>query len=79
VQNEQQLIGNYREQEIKKKVWWRASNSMPSAGLPNLIKILRAFLELNMRTNGHTRSVLQLGDDELASGDWREGEVLFPL
>jgi hypothetical protein len=22
---------------------------------------------------------VQLGDDELASGDWREGEVLFPL
>jgi hypothetical protein len=22
---------------------------------------------------------LQLGDHELASGDWREGEVLFPL
>jgi hypothetical protein len=26
-----------------------------------------------------TRSVLQLGDQELASGDWRESEVLFPL
>jgi hypothetical protein len=23
--------------------------------------------------------LVQLGDDELASGDWREGEVLFPL
>jgi hypothetical protein len=23
--------------------------------------------------------ILPLGDDELASGDWREGEVLFPL
>jgi hypothetical protein len=22
---------------------------------------------------------VQLGDHELASGDWREGEVLFPL
>jgi hypothetical protein len=24
-------------------------------------------------------STVQLGDEELASGDWREGEVLFPL
>jgi hypothetical protein len=23
--------------------------------------------------------LVQLGDHELASGDWREGEVLFPL
>jgi hypothetical protein len=26
-----------------------------------------------------TGTTLQLGDHELASGDWREGEVLFPL
>jgi hypothetical protein len=26
-----------------------------------------------------TYGMVQLGDDELASGDWREGEVLFPL
>jgi hypothetical protein len=26
-----------------------------------------------------THLYLQLGDHELASGDWREGEVLFPL
>jgi hypothetical protein len=24
-------------------------------------------------------NLVQLGYDELASGDWREGEVLFPL
>jgi hypothetical protein len=26
-----------------------------------------------------TIQAVQLGDHELASGDWREGEVLFPL
>jgi hypothetical protein len=25
------------------------------------------------------QALVQLGDHELASGDWREGEVLFPL
>jgi hypothetical protein len=27
----------------------------------------------------HIVLCIQLGDHELASGDWREGEVLFPL
>jgi hypothetical protein len=27
----------------------------------------------------HKERVVQLGDHELASGEWREGEVLFPL
>jgi hypothetical protein len=26
-----------------------------------------------------TKRLVQLGVDELASGEWREGEVLFPL
>jgi hypothetical protein len=31
--------------------------------------------------NGYVcvQDAVQLGDDGLASGDWREGEVLFPL
>jgi hypothetical protein len=31
------------------------------------------------RTSDSEAVVIQLGDQELASGDWREGEVLFPL
>jgi hypothetical protein len=31
-------------------------------------------------THSHNKEQdVQLGDHELASGDWREGEVLFPL
>jgi hypothetical protein len=33
---------------------------------------------LNFQEIPSTKKV-QLGDHELASGDWREGEVLFPL
>jgi hypothetical protein len=35
-------------------------------------------LDTNRMTNDMIIEV-QLGDHELASGDWREGEVLFPL
>jgi hypothetical protein len=43
-----------------------------------LITIVGFWAEIWNRDLPKTKHV-QLGDHELASGDWREGEVLFPL
>jgi hypothetical protein len=43
------------------------------------IVLYKCFISRTSKPISNLKSLVQLGDHELASGDWREGEVLFPL